>query len=136
MIYIIVDENGLVINRIVAGSGWVNDIPNSTAVAETDVEYSIGGSYVNGVYTPPPEPEPVPVVINVVTARQARLALLNSGLLDQVEAAVTQAGTEAKIYWDYSTEIHRDSPFIASIGQSLGLTDTQIDDLFKQAVTL
>jgi hypothetical protein len=71
-----------------------------------------------------------------VTARQARLALLNAGLLDQVETAVTQAGAEAKIYWDYSTEIHRDSPFIASIGQSLGLTDTQIDDLFVQAATL
>jgi hypothetical protein len=71
-----------------------------------------------------------------VTARQARLALLNAGLLDQVETAVTQAGAEAKIYWDYSTEIHRNSPFIASIGQSLGLTDTQIDDLFVQAATL
>ena len=71
-----------------------------------------------------------------VTARQARLVLLNAGLLNQVETAVTQAGTEAKICWDYSTEIHRNSSFIAFIGLSLGLTDTQIDDLFKQAATL
>ena len=134
MIYSVV-RNGVIENNILLDNPSDWEVPEGCTLVESN-DYFIGGSYVNGVYTPPPEPEPVPVVINVVTARQARLALLNSGLLDQVEAAVTQAGTEAKIYWDYSTEIHRDSPFIASIGQSLGLTDTQIDDLFKQAVTL
>lgn len=135
MIYSII-KNGLIINRVVADDTWVNQDSETTSILETTQEYSIGGTLINGVYTPPVEPVIEIPPVTVVSPRQARLALMKAGLLDQVEAAVTQAGTEAKIYWDYSLEIHRDAPLIASIGQSMGLTDSQLDDLFTQAATL
>lgn len=69
------------------------------------------------------------------TPRQARLALLSAGLLDQVEIAVKDAGGATKIAWDYATIIYRDDPLIMSLSASLGLTDAQVDALFEQAAT-
>lgn len=71
-----------------------------------------------------------------VTPRQARLALLGAGLLDQVEAAVTAAGGATQITWEYATQILRDDPLILQIGASLGLTQAQIDALFITAAGL
>lgn len=85
--------------------------------------------------TPEPYVAPV-VVITSVTPRQARLALLSEGLLDEVQTLVDQAGGAAKITWEYATEINRNDPLIESLGQTLGLSETQIDNLFTQAATL
>lgn len=74
-----------------------------------------------------------PVV--TVTPRQARLALLSAGLLDQVQATVDAAGGATKITWEYATVIERNSPLIETLGGSLGLTATQIDTLFRFAAT-
>jgi hypothetical protein len=78
-------------------------------------------------------PEPVP---QSVTPRQARLALLAAGHLAAVNAAVAAAGPQAQIDWDYALEIRRDNALIASMAASLGLTDAQIDDLFRAAAVL
>lgn len=80
-------------------------------------------------------PSPVAPALTGVTPRQARLALHSAGLLEQVQAAVDAAGGDTKISWEYSTIIERNSPLIASIGGSLGLTPEQIDVLFKYAAT-
>lgn len=72
----------------------------------------------------------------VVTIRQAKLALLQAGLLDDVEAAMTQADRATQIEWEYATEFRRDWPALLAMQPVLGLTDEQIDDLFKLAVTL
>jgi hypothetical protein len=71
-----------------------------------------------------------------VTPRQARLALLNAGLLDHVEAAVQSAGGATRITWEYASYISRSDPLITGIGASLNLTESQIDDLFRAAGTL
>lgn len=74
-----------------------------------------------------------------VTPLQARLALLQMGLLAQVESAVQaaeEASPQTRIAWEYTLEIRRASPFIAAIGPSLGLSDSQIDDIFRLAATL
>lgn len=80
------------------------------------------------------------VVVNVpqvVTMRQARIALSRSGLLAQVEALLSampgQAGEEARIEWDYSSEVHRNKPFVLQLGGALGLSSEQIDQLFITA---
>lgn len=70
-----------------------------------------------------------------VTPRQARLALLAAGLLDQVEAAVNAAGGATKISWEFATTIERNSPLIETLRGSLGLTGEQIDTLFRYAAT-
>lgn len=75
-----------------------------------------------------------------VTMRQARLALLGAGLLPTVDAAVTAmpgaAGEAARIEWEYSGEVQRDKALVKGLSASLGLTETQLDDLFTAAAAL
>ena len=73
------------------------------------------------------------VVPASVTPSQARLALLEAGLLDRVQATVDAQGGAAKITWEYATTLSRDDPLITSLGTTLGLTDAAIDMLFKKA---
>lgn len=96
-------------------------------VAMTDIE-------VDAHLNPPPPP---PVVPASVTMRQARIALSRAGLLPSVEEALAtmegQAGEEARIEWDYSSEVFRHKPFVVGLGAAIGLTGEQIDELFITA---
>lgn len=71
-----------------------------------------------------------------VTPYQARVALSRAGLLNSVEAAVSQANGEMAIAWEYATTIERNSPFIVQLGTAIGLTSQQIDDLFVTAASV
>ena len=73
----------------------------------------------------------------VVTMRQARLALLQSGLLQTVQDAIANSTDEAmKIEWEYATEVRRDWGSLITLVTQLGITDLQLDDLFQLASTL
>jgi len=88
---------------------------------------------------PPELPEYVVKVISapeIVTMRQARLALLQTGRLAAVNAAVAAADEATKITWEYSQEVHRQHPFVATLAVALSLTDQDLDDLFTLAATL
>ena len=85
-------------------------------------------------YVPPP-PEPVQVP-QVITIRQAKLALLAAGLLDDVDAAVAAADRATQIEWEYATEVRRNWPTIAAVVSVAGLTEEQVDGLFIEAATL
>lgn len=74
----------------------------------------------------------------VVTMRQARLVLLQQGLLDGVEAAINTiedetTRREVQIEWEYAMDIRRDWPALQLITQQLGLTDEQLDQMFLLA---
>lgn len=71
-----------------------------------------------------------------VTMRQARLALLQSGLLSQVNSAVASADEATQITWDYSSEVHRNHPFVATLAAALSLSEAQLDGLFTLAASL
>ena len=91
--------------------------------------------------TPEPADPPPPVIITVVTMRQARLALLQSNLLFQVEAAIAaieDAGQRqaVQIEWEYAAEVNRAHHWVQSLATALGLTEKQLDDLFNLAATL
>ncbi len=87
-------------------------------------------------YTPPaPEPEPDPVP-EAVTPRQIRKALNASGLRATVEAAVAAAPQDVRDEWEYALEIRRDYPLMTAMAAQLGMTDAQIDDLFRAAAQL
>ena len=96
-----------------------------------------GDAYSGGNFT---RPEPEVVVPAEVTMRQARLALLGAGLLDDVESAINAmsdpAKAAARIEWDYSNTLRRDHPLVATLGAGLGLTGGQLDDLFIAAGAL
>lgn len=89
---------------------------------------------------PAPYVAPPPAVPQIVTMRQARLTLLGAGLLAGVEAAINALPepqkSAARIEWDYSSEVHRGKPFVATLAAALGLTDAQLDALFTQAAQL
>ena len=79
---------------------------------------------------------PPPVIPKVVTMRQAKLALLQQGLLDSVNAAIEQSDEAAKIEWQYATEVKRDNALVTAIASQLSLTEQQIDELFTLAASL
>lgn len=83
------------------------------------------------------EAPPVPVS---VTMRQARLALLNAGMLAGVDAAIAALDepqkSQALIVWEYSQEVQRQDGLVVLLAAALSLTAEQIDQLFIQAATL
>ena len=81
------------------------------------------------------EPEPIIIIPQVITMRQARLRLLEVGLLDDVEALVT-LDRKSQIEWEYASEVYKQSPLIETIKGALNLTDTQIDAMFVEASKL
>lgn len=87
----------------------------------------------------PPEPQP-PQVPAAVTMRQARLALLAAGLYASVDAAIDSLPSpqkeEARIEWEYATEVQRSSGLVPMMGAALGLDDAGLDALFVAAAAL
>ena len=95
MRYGIIDINGAVVNVIDYSEAPAQPPPGFgegfIAVQSDDV--GPGWTYIDGVLAAPPSPPPAPAApVTSVTPRQARLALLNAGLLDQVQTAV-EAGS-------------------------------------------
>ncbi len=82
-------------------------------------------------------PPAAPLVPASVTMRQARLALLSIGKLDDVAAAIAAMPSphreRAQIEWEYGTVIERSSPLLARLGTELGL---DVDAIFQQAASL
>lgn len=87
--------------------------------------------------TPSPQAEPEAWRDTAVVSRfQAMAALLDAGLLSQVNTALADAGPLAQLAWAEATEFRRNSPTIAGLAAGLGLTDTQVDDLFRAAALI
>lgn len=93
------------------------------------------------VESDPPEvlPPAIPVPASI-TMRQARLQLHAIGKLSAVQEAINQLPeppkTSAQIEWDYASVVERVSPFVALLTPALGLSDEQMDDLFREAEKL
>lgn len=75
-----------------------------------------------------------------VTMRQARLALLSAGKLEAANNAINALSepqrTAALIEWEYSQTVQRHKGLTVAIGSALGMSDSQIDQLFITAATL
>jgi hypothetical protein len=75
-----------------------------------------------------------------VTPRQARLALLQNGLLSQVDTIIASLPEPqksiAQTEWEYAVAIERNSSWIEQIGAAIGLDEAGLDDLFILAATL
>ena len=122
-------------------SRYPTDVPEFFGTCSEDADTQVDG--VLGVYVQQDweqmrEDEmrarnPVP---QQVTMRQARLALLSAGLLDDVEMVIAAAGRAAQLEWEYAAVVDRSGPIVAIVQQQQGLTDGQIDDLFREAAKL
>jgi len=83
----------------------------------------------------PLQPTNVPAAISRF---QARAALLQAGLLEDVESIMSnpEADTFASLAWKEASEFRRHSPTVLAISPSLGLTDAQLDDMFRFAASI
>jgi len=76
-----------------------------------------------------------------LTRRQFKLVLLENDLLDHIEnaiSAIEEDKLRARIQIEYTeaTELHRTSESVGYMCQLLGLTDSQVDEMWEQALTL
>lgn len=82
---------------------------------------------------------PPPYVPDQVTMRQARLALLDAGLLNTIDAALNSlpepTKTRSLIEWNHGSVVERNSALVSQMAAVLGLDSTQVDNLFIQAST-
>lgn len=81
-------------------------------------------------------PQPVSTVPASVSYFQGCAALMQSGLLDDVEAYMLTADPFEQLAWRSITEMRRNSPITEKLGQLLGLDERMIDDLFRFAATI
>jgi len=126
-------ENGVVVNTVEVESLGV--LPGLVAAQSNE---GIGWLYDGINFTSPPPP--TPSVPTEVTMRQARLALLDAGLLANVQPAINSLNepdkTKAQIEWEYSNALKRSNPFVTTLGTALGLDSEALDNLFITAATL
>ena len=78
-----------------------------------------------------------------ISPAQLRLALFKqkgvteNQIVAMIEAIPDKAAMEeAKIRWEYSTEIRREHPLIAAFGAKLGMNEQELNEFFLYARTL
>lgn len=114
------------------GAGW-SPAEGSTAV-EAVGPISIGWTFDGEEFAPPgvtilPAPDSV-------SARQFKLQLLASGLLDEVEGWIGSQGAAVQIAYDNSGVFVRSEPMMQSGFAALGFSEEQIDGFFRAASVL
>ena len=88
-----------------------------------------------------PQYEQSLVVPESITNRQAKLALLAAGMLDDAESAIAGISDAAtrravQIEWDYAGEFRRDWPTLEKLAAIMGLTTEDVDALFIAGAAL
>ena len=131
-------ENGIVTDTLRVAPHTIFPSAYASQFAEAPNEVQRGWSFDGGDYTAPPAPPPT--IPQVVTMRQARLALLGAGLLSGVSTAIAGLAeptkSAAQIEWEYANEVQRNSGLVPEMAAALGLTPAQIDALFIAAEKL
>lgn len=131
-------RNGVVGDRVQVPPASVFSQEYAAQFLEAPDDVQWGWLYDGQYFAPPPaSPEPVP---SSCSRGQGRLALLEAGYLDDVEAAIAAIpdGYERrKAQIEYEREQwERSNAFLQSMWAALGGTPEQLDDLFRLAVTL
>ena len=79
------------------------------------------------------EENKVPAIISTL---QGKLQLLNLGLIDTIEAIISQSGQAEKIYWKDSTTWERSSPILNRLAPVIGMNQESLDQFFIDASKL
>jgi hypothetical protein len=79
---------------------------------------------------------PAPDVPVAIERLWALLALQGLGLYATVEAAIDAADLPTRLYYREAGWFRRDSGILVDFAQALGMTDAQIDNLFRYAAAL
>lgn len=126
----------------IAGDGWM--INRSMWVSEQSEYAGQVKDWIAAGNTPEPEQTADELKAakmgKSVSMRQARLALLQSGKLPDIEAAIAALPepdkTAVRIEWEYAQDVRRDHTWVQALGAQLDMTDDDLDDLFALAETL
>jgi hypothetical protein len=101
---------------------------------------AIGDLYDGDEFSEAPEDGgPVPQMVSRFQARAAMLAAPATAdgygnLLEQIDAAVAASDNAfIRLAWAEAVEWRRDSPTVNALASSLGVTDEQLDALFRAA---
>lgn len=102
------------------------------------------GAWTFEALTAEPDTQPAPETVEqwrgraLVSRFQARAALHLAGVLPQVQTMMDSPTTDmlARLAWQDAQEFRRMSPTVVQMGAALGMTDLQLDALFKQAATI
>ena len=134
------DVSNKVVVRSVSKDGMIADCDGLKlfAIEGYEEDYkTLSGKWIN---TTTLQIENAPVIVTVpfsVTPAQAKIALYNMGILDEVEAAVeNHPYRPVQIYFSNATAWERANPYVIGLGYEIGLTDTEMDNLFILAATL
>lgn len=123
-------ENNVVINVVVADSplapNWYEGNHGIGAIFDPEV----------GTFTLPSLPDPVPGTPQSVTMRQARLALLQAGLLSTINAGISAMPEDVQIEWEFAATVDRASPLVATLAAALSLDEVALDQLFVVAALI
>lgn len=99
----------------------------------------IGGATVTVLFDPD-APPPGPSIPQSVSMRQARIALSRINKLSSITSAIAALPSpqkqEAEITWEYSQEVQRRNGFVSQIAPILGMSETDLDNLFIEASKL
>jgi hypothetical protein len=71
-----------------------------------------------------------------ISRHQAKIVLLRHGLLESAESFIDGASPEMKLAWAEAPEFSRDSPFLSSVANALGINSNQVDSLFLEAFSV
>jgi hypothetical protein len=131
---IVVDDQ--VVNVIEADAQFAQTLASKmggTAVASATA--GPGDARIDGTITRPVRAEPMP---RFVTRRQLRQALILAGAVAALQAAIdgianNQAKAIARSELDDEHQMDRQRPALVAVLQLAGLSDAQIDDLWRAA---
>ena len=124
-------ETGEVINVILGQIEGSIEIPD---------DFGIGDLYENGEFKKAPitpvEPEPIKVPTQI-TPRQIRQQLTAIGLRKTVEDLISASDDyDLKDWWNHSQDFQRSHHILKEMGEKLGLTSEQLDEMFIEASKL
>lgn len=71
-----------------------------------------------------------------VSSAQAKIALIRAGHMPAVRAAVAAASEETQVWFSDARTWQRHNASVVAVGASLGLSDSEIDALFRDAAAI
>jgi hypothetical protein len=130
------DDNGTHTRTSDGARGNLLEFPDTVQIFPESAALSSAKGYK--VIPPPPAP-PAPVPGEIANWR-AKAVLGLAGLLPAVEVALNAVPepnrTVALAAWNGGADLARNGPTVLALAATLGLTDAQVDDLFRQASAL
>lgn len=107
-------------------------------MSATEVDQHINPS---NYFTPEQKHDQYLLSLKSLTRRQFKLALLNEGLLEQVETAInniegTTERTRMQIEYAETNDFHRTSESVMTMINLLGLNEDQVNTMWENALTL